>query len=131
MSNKDLVLSYLASFERADPEFIVKHVSEQFENDHMGALGKGCQGRAVYQQRLAGFLGRFKNLRYRVDDIIESKDSVAAAYTMYAQDTDKPIEIRGMMFFSIEENLIIKRTDCWDGLSYFQQMGIDSWAAQD
>lgn len=128
MKSKDLILSYLTSFESADPELIVEHVSEEFENDQMGSIGKGCKGREAYQQRLAGFLGQFRNLRYAVDDIIDTNDRVAVAYTMHAEDNNKPIEIRGVMLFSIEENLIIKRSDCWDGLSYFQQMGIDSWS---
>ncbi len=130
MNSKDLVLSYLTSFESADPALIVKHVSEEFENDQMGLIGKGCKGREVYQQRLASFLGQFRNLRYRVDDIIETGDRVAIAYTMHAEDNDKPIETRGVMLFSIEENLITKRSDCWDGLCYLQQMGIDSWTIE-
>ena len=130
MKSKDLVLSYLRSFESADPELIVKHLSEEFENNQMGLIGKGCKGRAVYQQRLVGFLAQFRNLRYTVDDIIEIGDRVATAYTMYAEDNDKPVEIRGIMFFSIEKNLITRRSDCWDGLSYLQQMGIDSWGVE-
>ena len=130
MKSKQLVLSYLASFESADPALIVKHVSEEFENNQMGLIGKGCKGREVYQQRLAGFLEQFRNLRYTVDDMIVTSDRVAVAYTMHAEDNKQPIEIQGVMLFSIADDLITKRSDCWDGLSYFQQMGIDSWAVE-
>ncbi len=126
MTGRELVSSYLASFESADPEIIVSHVCEEFENNHVGLLGTNCKGRETYRQRLKGFLENFKNLRYTIEEIIESDDRVAVAYKMNAVDNRRPIEIQGAMFFTIQDGLISRRNDYWDGLSYLKQAGISS-----
>lgn len=123
MTVTELVQSYLASFESADPDQIVAHVSEQFENEQVGLLGQGCQGRETYRQRLAGFLQTFQKLRYSVEEMIEADGRVAVAYKMTAEDEGKPIAIRGVMIIFTEAGQITKRSDYWDGLTYQQQIG--------
>lgn len=126
MTGRELVSSYLASFTSADPEVIVSHVCEEFENNQVGLLGTSCTGRETYRQRLKGFLENFKNLRYTIEEIIEADDRVAVAYKMNAEDNRRPIEIQGAMFFTIQDGLISRRNDYWDGLSYLKQAGINS-----
>ena len=126
MTGRELVSSYLASFTSADPEVIVSHVCEGFENIQVGLLGTNCTGRETYRQRLKGFLENFKNLRYTIEEIIEADDRVAVAYKMNAEDNRRPIEIQGAMFFTIQDGLISRRNDYWDGLSYLKQAGINS-----
>ncbi len=126
MTGRELVSSYLASFTSADPEVIVSHVCEEFENIQVGLLGTNCTGRETYRQRLKGFLENFKNLRYTIEEIIEADDRVAVAYKMNAEDNRRPIEIQGAMFFTIQDGLISRRNDYWDGLSYLKQAGINS-----
>lgn len=126
MTGRELVSSYLASFTSADPEVIVSHVCEEFENNQVGLLGTNCTGRETYRQRLKGFLENFKNLRYTIEEIIEADDRVAVAYKMNAGDNRRPIEIQGAMYFTIQDGLISRRNDYWDGLSYLKQAGINS-----
>lgn len=126
MTGGELVSSYLASFTSADPEVIVSHVCEEFENNQVGLLGTNCTGRETYRRRLKGFLENFKNLRYTIEEIIEADDRVAVAYKMNAEDNRRPIEIQGAMFFTIQDGLISRRNDYWDGLSYLKQAGINS-----
>jgi ketosteroid isomerase-like protein len=126
MTAKELVASYLSSFESADPEAIASHVAEEFENDQFGVLGIPCSGREIYRQRLAGFLNSFKNLRYTIEEMIEEDDRVAVAYIMNAEDNNRPIEIRGVMIILINDGQITRRSDYWDGLSYQQQASGDA-----
>ena len=126
MTGGELVSSYLASFTSADPEVIVSHVCEEFENNQVGLLGTNCQGRETYRRRLKGFLENCKNLCYTIEEIIEADDRVAVAYKMNAEDNRRPIEIQGAMFFTIQDGLISRRNDYWDGLSYLKQAGINS-----
>ncbi len=126
MTGRELVSSYLASFTSADPEVIVSHVCEEFENNQVGLLGTNCTGRETYRRRLKGFLENSKNLRYTIEEIIEADDRVAVAYKMNAEDNRRPIEIQGAMFFTIQDGLISRRNDYWDGLSYLKQAGINS-----
>ncbi|MFT5134296.1 MAG: ketosteroid isomerase-like protein [Gammaproteobacteria bacterium] len=126
MTARELVQSYLSSFDSGDPAEIASHVSEDFENDQVGELGVACRGREIYQQRLAGFLGTFKNLHYSVEEIIEADNRAAVTYTMRAIDKDRPIEIRGVMIVFVQDGLITKRSDYWDGLSYQKQVSCSS-----
>ncbi len=125
MTGAELVRSYLASFESADPDVIAAYVSDEFENDQVGLLGTGCKGRATYRQRLVGFLESFKNLRYTVEEIIEADNRVAVAYKMNAEVSNRPIEIRGVMIIFMRDGLITKRSDYWDSLSYQQQVSTE------
>ncbi len=125
MTAKELVASYLSSFESADPDAVASHVAEDFENDQVSVLATTCRGREIYRQRLAGFLGSFKNLRYTIEEMIEEDDRVAVAYVMNAEDNNHPIEIRGVMIIFVNDGQITRRSDYWDGLSYQQQVSHD------
>ena len=123
--NEKLIRSYLAAFASGEPEAVAAHVCDDFVNEHVGVLGVGCAGKAAYQSRLAGFLSGFENLHYDPEAVTVGGDQGAARYRMHFSDNSKPVQIRGMMWFELRDHLIAKRIDCWDGLSYFKQVGAD------
>ena len=125
MSNRDIALKYIESFSSGDPNAIVSHVAEDFQNNQISILGDDCTGRDAYRKRLVGFLAGFRDLRYSTDKIIAEDNNIAIAYTMKFEENNRPIEIQGVMLLTIEEGLITVRTDYWDGISYLRQTGID------
>ena len=125
MSNRDIALSYLKSFSSGEPEAIAAHVSEDFQNNHISELGTGSSGRDTYRERLIDFLAAFKHLQYTAEEVIADENKVAVAYKMSFEENDRPIEIRGVMLMTMDDGLITVRTDCWDGLTYLRQAGID------
>ena len=115
--------SYLSSFSSGDPAAIAAHVSADFVNEHTSALGDPCRTRAVYAERLAGFLDRFAGLSYEPEEILADGDRVAAAYVMRARCEGRPFEIRGVFRMRIADGLITHRTDYFDSLSFLRQTG--------
>jgi ketosteroid isomerase-like protein len=125
VNNRDLVISYLKSFASGDPDLVVEHVSEDFQNIQLGELGTGCEGREAYRQRLQHFLADFENLEYQVEDVIVEGDNVATTYTMTFKQHARTISIPGVMVFTLAHGLINVRKDYWDGLSYQRQTAKD------
>lgn len=125
MSNRHIALEFLESFSSGDPDAVLSHVAEDFQNNQISILGDDCTGRAAYRKRLVGFLAGFHDLRYSADKIIVEGDEVAIAYTMNFEEHARPIEIQGVMLLTIQEGLITVRTDYWDGLTYLRQTGVD------
>lgn len=125
MTPREIALSYLEAFSSGEPDQIVAHVSENFQNNQMGLIGSGCTGRDIYRQKLKGFLSTFKNLRYTVEDVICEDNRVAVSYQMNAEDQGRPIETHGVMIITISGDLIDVRSDYWDGLTYFKQIGAE------
>ncbi|MEM9751691.1 MAG: nuclear transport factor 2 family protein [Pseudomonadota bacterium] len=122
-TGRELIASYLASFAEGRPDAVVAHVTEDFVNEHLGVLARGCEGKETYRGRLAGFLEGFQNLRYEPIEIVADGSAGAARYCMRFTQSGKDFEINGVMWFKISNGLISKRTDCWDGLVYLQQAG--------
>ena len=124
MTPSEVCLGYLAAFASADPERVVAFVTEDFINEHTSALGSGCTGRAEYATRVPGFLASMPGLRYEVEETIADGSRVAIAYTLQTTVNERPINVRGVMRFRVEGNLIAHRTDYWDSLLFKQQAGI-------
>jgi steroid delta-isomerase-like uncharacterized protein len=120
---RDSVSSYLAAFESGDPDRIASHVTEDFVNEQVSALGVGCVGRDEYRRRLSTFLTDFRGLRYEVEDLVGEGDRVIAAYTLHASHSGHEISIRGVMRFVVRDDAIAHRYDYWDGLTFLQQVG--------
>ena len=97
-------------------------MADDFENIQMSALGDGCTGRAVYERKLADFLASFDDLRYEIEDVIAEDDKVAVAYRMSAVADGSPIDLRGAMLITVENGLIARRVDYWDGVTYLRQV---------
>lgn len=121
MNNRERVLSYLESFSSANPDEIVAHVTDDFDNRQVAEIGAGCEGKAVYHERLTSFLADFRRLRYVVDTVIAEGDQVAVTYKMSCVYANKPVAIPGAMVLTLREGLIAVRTDYWDGLSFLNQ----------
>jgi len=119
------VSEYLGAFTRNDPDAIAAYVSDGFRNEHLSELGSGCVGRVEYRRRLPHFLAAFAVRRYSIVDVIEQRrDScteVAVRYRFEAKYEDKQIEIPGVMWFSVRDDLITKRIDTWDSLTFLKQ----------
>ncbi|MGB0111918.1 MAG: nuclear transport factor 2 family protein, partial [Ilumatobacteraceae bacterium] len=124
-SRTDIVRDYLAAFALGDPATIAGFVSPSFHNEHLSALGSGCAGREEYARRLPTFLADFVGVRYTVVEIGEVADScdVVVRYRMEAEYGGTPIDIAGMMWFTVTDGLIDRRTDLWDSLSFLRQTG--------
>ena len=122
-SSAATALAYLASFADRDPATIAAHVSEDFVNEHVSALGTGCAGRDEYERRLPDFLESFPDLAYHVEQVIEDGSAVAVAYRLTAAGDERPVEVRGVMVFEVVDGLIRRRTDYWDSLGYLRQIG--------
>jgi steroid delta-isomerase-like uncharacterized protein len=121
-SSAATALSYLASFASRDSAAIAAHVTDDFVNEHVSALGTGCVGRDEYERRLPDFLESFPDLAYHVEQVIDDGSAVAVAYRLTAAGDDRPVEMRGVMVFEIVDGLIRRRTDYWDSLGYLRQI---------
>ena len=98
-------------------------MSETFSNVHTSALGSPSKGKAQYRKRLGDFLQTFAGLTYEAEEILANGDRVAAAYVMRAEVDGTPIEIRGVMRFTVRDGLIERRTDYFDSLTFLRQTG--------
>jgi len=119
---------YLDALNAADPDRVAGCVTEDFVNEHTSALATSLQGRAAYRERLPQFLGRFRGLRYEVEDVVVEGDRVTLRYTMrchWADDdgTEHPVAIRGMFWFRVRDGLVAHRIDYWDGTEFERQVG--------
>ena len=121
----EVALGYIAAFSSGDPDTVAAWVTEDFANNQMGVLGSRFIGRALYRQRLEGFLGRFAGLRYAAGATIVEGNSVVVPYVMTASDAGRPIEIEGVMLIVVEDGLVSRRDDYWDGLTYLRQVGVE------
>ncbi len=121
LNNAELVAGYLNAFATGNPDEIVKHVADDFENIQVSELGTGCIGIDTYRERLSVFLAAFEKLRYTINELIVDEDKVAAAYTMRFKSEGRNIEIEGVMILTVRDSLILIRKDYWDGLSYQKQ----------
>jgi ketosteroid isomerase-like protein len=121
----DIVTGFLSSFTRNDPDYIAGFVAEGFRNVHDSALGSGCVGREEYRRRLPHFLAAFSDRTYSIDDIVEqqrpSVTDVVVRYRFTATYEETPFEIPGVMWFSVRDDVITKRVDTWDSLTFLRQ----------
>lgn len=122
MTTTVVARSYLESFSTGDPEVIAAHVTDNFVNEHTAGLGAGCKTKAIYIERLQGFLRDMANLRYEIEDLIVQNNRVAAFYRMTALwQGETPIEIRGVQRLEFSGELISHRTDYWDSAVFLSQ----------
>jgi ketosteroid isomerase-like protein len=116
------VRAYLASFAARDPDAIAALVTDDFENEHVAALGTGTVGRAGYRARLPTFLDDFPGLRYEIEEVLVDGDRAAAAYTLHAAPGSRVVQVRGVMRVLVRDGLIARRVDYWDALGYLHQL---------
>jgi steroid delta-isomerase-like uncharacterized protein len=124
------VRSYIGALNRGDPDDIASYVSDEFINEHTSTLGETVTGRGAYRARLEGFLGKFRELHYEIEQTIAEGAQVAVAYRMSARywetgsgsAVDCPIQIRGMFRFRVEHGRIVHRIDYWDSAEFQRQL---------
>ena len=122
MNSASVVRSYLESFASGDPKVIAAHVSEDFKNIQVAALGTGCETRAKYQERLREFLLVMVGLVYESENIVQEDDLVMVAYRMRATWRGvAPIDLRGVQSLVVRDGLIVERTDYWDAVTFLLQ----------
>lgn len=123
----EVVTSFLGTFSRNDPDAVAAHVSDGFRNEHNSELGSGCVGRDEYRRRLPHFMADFQDRTYAVEEIVsqvrESCTDVVVGYRFHATYDGTEINIPGVMWFSVRDGLITKRTDTWDSLTFLNQTG--------
>jgi hypothetical protein len=135
MSAGDTARGYLAAFATGEPDSIAAFVADGFENEHLSELGSGCVGRAEYLARLPEFLATFADRSYTIEDLVEdivedgteiddenrSDTAVVVRYRFTATFKGTRIDIPGVMWFIIRDDLIVRRTDLWDSLTFLRQ----------
>ena len=127
MAAADLVIDYLAALGGNDPDAIADLVATDFRNEHLSALGTGSAGRAEYRDRLPGFLAHFSERRYLVDEIVDDgSGEVVVRYRLEAIHDSIAVDVPGIMWFTVRDGMISRRTDCWDSLTYLRQVEPDS-----
>jgi ketosteroid isomerase-like protein len=114
----DIVSSYLDAFSRGDPDEIAGLVAAGFHNEHLSSIASSCIGIDEYRRRLPNFLATFVDRSYAVLEVVEqgteSQAQVVVRYDFTALYEGMPIDIPGVMWFTVENGLIAKRTDVWD-----------------
>jgi ketosteroid isomerase-like protein len=127
MTPTEVCLGYLAAFATGNPEAVAAHVTDDFANEHLAALGSGCVGVDEYRRRLPGFLAFMSGLRYEVADVerdvIAQQDRVCIGYTLHAVVDGHTVAVPGVMRFEVREGRIARRIDCWDSLVFQRQVG--------
>jgi ketosteroid isomerase-like protein len=121
----DRCLTYLAAFATGDAAAVVDNVSPDFVNEHTAAMGSGCTGRDEYERRVPGFLQSMPGMYYDVEDVVADGPKVVVAYTLHANVNQRDVAVRGVMRFTIVDDLITQRTDYWDSLVFKQQAGLE------
>jgi predicted ester cyclase len=120
---RSIAHAYLVALSGGDPDTIAALVTDDFENEHTSALGSSSYGRLGYRDRLPGFLAQFIGLNYEIISTVTEGAQVALRYQLTAVHEGHAIEIPGVMLFEIEDELIAKRTDVWDSLTFLRQIG--------
>lgn len=125
----DLATGYLGAFTGNDPDAIAAFVSEGFRNEHLSELGSGCVGRDEYRRRIPHFLEAFSDRMYSIDDLVEQRRDaetdvvVRYRFTAVHDESGRHIEIPGVMWFTVSDGEIVRRTDTWDSLTFLDQIG--------
>jgi ketosteroid isomerase-like protein len=65
----------------------------------------------------------FQDLRYETEHAMAAGDQAFVAYRMTATQDGKPIDIAGVMHFTLRDGHIARRVDYWDGVTYLRQVG--------
>jgi steroid delta-isomerase-like uncharacterized protein len=129
-ATRTAVARYLEALNSGDPDRIASCVTEDFENEHTSALGRGLHGRDAYRERLPVFLAEFSGLHYEVEDTIVEDDRAAVAYTMTCSwlggggPEGRLLSIRGVFRFRVAGDLIAHRVDYWDSAEFSRQVAV-------
>jgi len=113
-SASDVATGYLDAFAAGDPDVIAGFVADGFHNEHLSSIASSCVGIDEYRRRLPGFLADFAERKYAVLHLVEADGEVVVRYDFTAVYAGMPIDIPGVMWFTVEGGLITHRLDVWD-----------------
>ncbi len=123
----EVATSYLRALSGNDACVIASLVAESFHNEHYSALGSDCVGRDEYRRRLPHFLDAFADRSYEIDDLVAQRrdavTDVVVKYRFRARYQESPIEIPGVMWLTVRGQMITRRVDTFDSLTFLQQTG--------
>ena len=114
---------YVAALNGHDADAIAAAVTDDFVNEHTSAHGVSRLGRAAYRDALDGFLARFRDLHYEVEDTLVDGNRAAVAYRLTAVVDGRPLSIRGVFRLRVRDGLVAHRVDYWDGAEAARQIG--------
>jgi ketosteroid isomerase-like protein len=114
---------YLAALNDHDADAIAAAVTADFVNEHTSTQGISRYGRDAYRAALDGFLERFRDLRYEVEDALVDGDRAVVAYRMTAVVDGRPLAIRGVFRLWCRDGRVAHRIDYWDGADAARQIG--------
>ena len=112
---RETVEAYLDALNAHDADRVASWVAPDFVNEHTAKGAVSRHGRAEYRAALDGFLADFVDLHYAVEHLIVEGPNCAVPYRMTARMQGRPLDIRGVFVFVVnEDGLIAERTDYWD-----------------
>lgn len=112
---RETVEGYLDALNAHDADRVASWVALDFVNEHTAAGAVSRRGRAAYRVALDGFLADFADLHYAPERLIVDGPNCAVPYRMTALMNGRPLDIRGVFVFAVnEDGLISRRTDYWD-----------------
>lgn len=121
----DAVLGYLTALGGDDPDAIARYVAADFHNEHLSALGSDSRGRTEYRTRLPGFMAQFPARRYDIEQVVEQEGEggtdLVVRYVLHAVHDGTEVSVPGIMWLTVVDTLIERRTDCWDSLVFLRQ----------
>jgi ketosteroid isomerase-like protein len=123
MDARTTVETYLAALSARDVDGVLACVADDFYNEHTSELGSSSRGRDEYCARLPGFLAQFAGLQYEIVETVVESTRVAVRYRLTANFNSHAIDIPGVMLFEVRDNVITRRTDVWDSLTFLRQTG--------
>lgn len=125
-SAADVITGYLGAFALGDPDVIAGFVADGFHNEHLSSIASSCVGSEEYRRRLPTFLSDFAERNYAVLHLVETDAEVVVRYDFTAVYGGTPIDIPGVMWFTVDDGLITHRLDVWDsGIFMAQTAGSD------
>ena len=123
------VRAYISALNAGDAQGAAACVSEDFVNEHASTSGETVIGREAYRMRLMTFLKEFRDLHYKIEDLITDGQRVAVPYVMSGnwvgpgtEGAVRRFSIRGMFRFRVEGDWISHRVDYWDAADFQRQV---------
>jgi len=133
ISNKDVVLRlYREVWNERKIELVDQLISKSHALNDPSVSGAAV-GPEAYKRQVKRFLAAFPDLRFDVEETINEKDKLVAAWTISGTHqgefygvaaTGKRVSVNGITINQIANGKIIESTVVWDGLGLLQQLGV-------
>jgi ketosteroid isomerase-like protein len=121
------VREYFKAWEAGEVDPLRRVVDREYSG-HVNALaGTEDRDRDTLAEQLEAHASVFGERSFRVEDTVASHDRAAARVHMRAihAETDREVEMEGLVFFRLEKGRIIEEWASWDYLGLAQQLGLE------